>query len=178
MKMNFEVSERVVTDKSESEVLDHAFIQFKKVSDSAKMKDGEIVAKSIEATFGSINRWDTTVISARRIDDGILIVADVHYRPSFAFWILLLLLAFTWIGWILPILFYLSHKSTVRKAVESCLQRVNNECSRTVRTSHTAPVEVQPSAMDELAKLAELKERGFVTDEEFAAKKLQLLRAR
>lgn len=176
--MNFEVSERIATDKSESEILDHAFIQFKKVSDSAKMKGDEIVAKSIEATFGSINRADTTVISARRIDDGILIVADVHYRPSFAFWILLILLAFTWIGWILPIVFYLAHKSTVRKAVESCLQRVNNECSRSQRQTFAAPAETQPSAMDELAKLAELKERGFVTDEEFAAKKLQLLRAR
>jgi hypothetical protein len=32
--------------------------------------------------------------------------------------------------------------------------------------------------MDELAKLAGLKERGFITDEEFASKKLQLLRTR
>ena len=176
--MNFEVSERIITNKSEVEILDHAFIQFKKVSDSAKMRGDEIVAKSIEATFGSINRADTTVVSARRIDDGILIVADVHYRPSFAFWIILIALAFTYIGWILPIIFYLSHKSTVRKAVESCLQRVSNECSRSAHAAFVAPVEAQPSAMDELAKLAELKERGFVTDEEFAAKKVQLLRAR
>ena len=176
--MKFEVSERIVTDRSESEVLDHALIQFKKVADSAKLnKDGELVVKSIEATFGSINRSDTTVVEVRKAEDGVLIVADVHYRPSFAFWILLILLAFTWVGWVFPIIFYLAHKSSVRKAVESCLQRVNNECSRSIR-SFATPVEAKPSAMDELAKLADLKERGFITDEEFASKKVQFLRAR
>jgi len=175
--MRFEVSQRIVTDRSESEVLDHALLQFKKVSSGAKLnKDDEIVAKSIEATFGSINRADTTIVSVRRTDDGVLLVADVHYRPSLAFWILLILLAFTWIGWIFPIIFYLTQKSSVRKAVESCLHRVNNECSRAVRIAATA--EQKLSAMDELSKLADLKERGFVTDEEFASKKMQLLRAR
>lgn len=176
--MKFEVSERITTDRSESEVLDHALIQFKKVATSAKMnKDGDLVVKGIEATFGSINRSDTTVVEVREAEDGVLIVADVHYRPSFGFWILLILLAFTWVGWIFPIIFYLTQKSSVRKAVESCLQRVNNEASRSIR-SFAGPVEAKPSAMDELAKMADLKERGFITDEEFASKKLQLLRAR
>jgi hypothetical protein len=176
--MQFEISERIVTDRSATYVLDHALIQFKKVADSAKIcKDGQLVVKSIEATFGSINRADKTIVSAREVDDGVLVVADVRYRPSVAFWILLIVLAFTWIGWILPIIFYLSHKNTVRKAIESCLQRVNNECARAVRPI-AAPAEAKASAMDELGKLAELKERGFVTDEEFAAKKLQLLRTR
>ncbi len=176
--MKFEVSQRIVTDRSEAEVLDHAVIQFRKVADSAKLnKDGNLVVKSIEATFGAINRKDTTVVEVRKSDDGVLIVADVHYRPSFSFWILLVLLAFTWIGWILPIIFYLVHKSTVRKAVESCLHRVDNECSRSVRNPGPA-IEAKPSAVDELVKLAELKDRGFVTDEEFTYKKLQLLRSR
>lgn len=176
--MKFEVSERIVTDRSESEVLDHALIQLKKVSREAKInKSGDLVAKGIEATFGSINRSDTTTVEVRKAEDGVLIVADVHYRPSFMFWVLLIALAFTWIGWIFPIIFYLTQKNAVRKAVESCLQRVSNECSRSMR-AFAAPVEAKPSAMDELAKLAELKDRGFVTDEEFASKKLQLLRAR
>jgi hypothetical protein len=33
----------------------------------------------------------------------------------------------------------------------------------------------QPSVVEELAKLADLKERGFLTDEEFAAQKRRLL---
>lgn len=174
--MKFEVSERINTDRSEAEVLDHALLQFKKVSSSAKFnKDGELVAKSIEATFGSANRADTTVVSVRKVEDGLLLVADVHYRPSVMFWVFLIALAFTWIGWILPIIFYLTQKSSVRKAIESCLQRVNNECSRSNRA--TVVGEAKPSAMDELSKLADLKERGFISDEEFAAKKIQLLRA-
>lgn len=174
--MQFEVSERINTDRSETEVMDHALIQFKKVSGNTKLNaDGEIVAKAIEATFGSANRADTTVVSVRKVEDGLLMVADVHYRPSIWFWFWLIVLAFTYIGWILPIVFYLTQKSAVRKAIESCLQRVSNECSR----SNRAPIfgEPKPSAMDELSKLADLKERGFITEEEFAAKKIQLLRA-
>ena len=168
--MRFEVSERVETTRDGNAVLRLTYEQFQKISDKVEARGDVIVAKSIEATFGSINRSDETEISIRRIPDGWLIVADVYYKPSAWFWVLLLVLLFTYIGWLFPIAFYLIHKGTVRSAVENALRRVANE----LRETSTFPRE-QSSAIEELERLANLKERGFITDEEFASKKAKLL---
>jgi hypothetical protein len=93
--MRFEVSERIRTTRSQEELLAVLEDQFKKVSDSVHRAGKTIEAKSIEASFGSINRSDTTIISLRKVDDGWLVVAEVHYRPSVAFWIILIITLFT-----------------------------------------------------------------------------------
>jgi hypothetical protein len=105
----------------------------------------------------------------RQLDDGWLVLADVNYRPSALFWIILLITLFTWIGWLIPIAFYLIQKNTVKAAIQGCLQRVRNEFEETVRASMPA------NAVSDLERLAALRERGIVSDDEFQAAKRRLL---
>jgi hypothetical protein len=175
--MQFEVAERIDTDRGIIEVIGLALDQFKKVSESVKVTDDySFVAKSIEATFGSINRSDKTQVSVKKLDGGWLLTAEVAYGPSFMFWVFALLALFTYVGWIIPVIFYLVQRTTVKNAVASCLKRVADELRRPAYAGGLQGTSSAPSAIDELEKLAGLKERGFITDEEFAAKKVQLLR--
>lgn len=171
--MQFEVSERIDTSVPRKDVMNLALEQFRKISESAKIDDDRIVAKGVEATFGSINRADKTYIDCKQLPSGWLLTAEVAYRPSVMFWVFFLLSLFTYVGWLIPVVFYLIQRNTVKSAVASALTRVSNELREA--PSH-APQSRAPSSIDELAKLADLKDRGFLTDEEFANKKLQLLR--
>ena len=112
--MKFEVSERFKTSKSEEQALELLEEQFKKVSKKVSRKGNEIIVESIEATFGSINRKDITVVKLSKKESGYLCVADVTYNPSVAFWVLCILLLFTWVAWLIPIGMYLYHKKIVR----------------------------------------------------------------
>ena len=169
--MKFEVSERLRTTRSQDEILAVLEEQFKKVSENVKRHGQTIEAKSIEASFGSINRTDTTTVSLKKADGGWLVIADVHYRPSVAFWIILIITLFTYIFWLLPIVFYLFQKKTVRTSIEECFQRVKNEFDQTSQGINQS----NSSGVEEIEKLAALKGKGFITDGEFEAKKKQLL---
>lgn len=171
--MRFEVSERIRTSRSREELLIALERQFEKVSDSVQKTSLTIEAKSIEASFGSINRTDTTFVSLTKVDDGWLVVADVHYRPSFAFWVILIIGLFTWVGWLIPIAFYLIQKNSVRTAIYECLQRLKNEFDQIqVLQVNTQPIK---SNFDDLEKLSALKDKGIISDSEFDAKKKQIL---
>jgi len=169
--MKFEVSERIRTSKSQDELITALETQFRKVAGSTQRSGQTIEVKSIEASFGSINRKDTTVVSMTKADDGWLVVADVHYRPSVAFWIILIITLFTWVFWLIPIVFYLVQKSTVKTAITECLKRVRNEFDQVVQGASN-PV---TSNLDDLEKLGTLKEKGLISDSEFEAKKKQIL---
>ena len=166
--MRFEVSDRIRTNKTKNEILDALEEQFRKVSLSVRRSDQTIEANSIEATFGSINRTDRTILSLRQVPDGWVMVANVDYAPSKWFWIFLVLLVFTYLGWLIPIAFYLLHKKTVRSAVEDCLQRVKVELDRPTYSN-------EDLSLGALEKLASLREKGIVTEAEFQAKKKQIL---
>ena len=169
--MRFEASERVRTTRPQEELLSVLEQQFRKISEGVRRAGQTIEARSIEASFGSINRSDTTTISLREADDGWLVVAEVHYRPSVAFWIILILTLFTWVLWLLPIAFYLIQRTAVRTAISEILSRVKNEFDQSGnRTARTAN-----SAIGDLEKLGALKEKGFITGAEFDAKKKELL---
>lgn len=169
--MRFEVSERIKTSKSEAELLTALDAQFNKISGSTNRAGQTIIAKAIEASFGSINRSDTTTISLRKMDDGWLVLADVHYRPSFAFWVILIVTLFTTIGWIIPIAFYLLQKKTVREAIVECFQRIKNEHEQLLTYSQQNSL----SSFEDIERWASLKEKGIITVSEFDEKKKQLL---
>jgi len=169
--MKFEVSERIkAKELASAPVLECLESQFKKISLSISRSGDTIIAKSLVATFGSINRDDTTTISLQKMDDGWLVVAETTYTPSVAFWILLVVLLFTYVGWLVPIVFYLYQQKMVRSAIEECFQRVKNEFDQQAKSSSSGE-----SAISSLEKLAGLKEKGFITEEEFIAKKKQIL---
>ena len=95
--MRFEVSERIVTNVDKEQILRGLEEQFQKVSQSLTRNGDILEIKSIEASFGSINRSDTTVVNLKNTEDGFLLLANVHYRPSIAFWIILILTLFTYL---------------------------------------------------------------------------------
>lgn len=175
--MKFEISERVVTKRSQEEVLSLLEDQFRKVSDGINRSGQIIEAKSIEASFGSINRKDVTYISAKKTTDGWLLVADVSYKPSVAFWIILILMLFTWVFWLIPIAFYLLQKDTVKNAITVCFQRVKNEFDQSSgsSTASTHTNTSNGSAFEDIEKLGAMKEKGLLTAEEFDQKKKQIL---
>ena len=169
--MRFEVSERIKTNRSQEELLRFLEDQFRKVSENVRRTGQVIEVKSIEASFGSINRADTTLISLRKADGGWLVVAEVNYRPSVSFWIILIITLFTWVFWLIPIAFYLIQKNIVRTAVAESFMRVKNEFDQMGGESGQRTA----SSINDLEKLGSLKERGFITEAEFDAKKKQLL---
>ena len=173
--MKFEVSERIQTSASKEEILRGLEEQFKKVSDSVQRSGETLTVKSIEASFGSINRSDTTTVELRDTDDGYLLLANVHYRPSVAFWILLVILIFTYILWLLPIVFYLTQKKTVQTGVQEVFTRIKNEFMSSGVPQAKKQKSSGHSELDQLEKLSTLKERGAITEEEFQTKKKELL---
>lgn len=172
--MRYELSERITTDEEFREVMNAALSQFRKISRSTEIRNNEeLVAKGIEATFGSINHKSLAIISARKRVDGWLLIADVKYTPSIWFWIFFLTGLFSAFFWIIPLGFYLAQKGSVREAIERCLTRISDEMRASQVTSQV--VSPKQMAISDLEKLASLKERGMITDEEFALQKRRLL---
>jgi hypothetical protein len=169
--MRFEVSERIRTKGSQEELLSVLEEQFRKVSESVQRSGQTLEAKSIEATFGSINRSDTTTVSLKKSDDGWLLVADVHYRPSVAFWIILIITLFTYVFWLLPIAFYILQKNTVKTAIVECFQRIRNEFDKPVGGGSN----VTSMSLEDLERLGALRDKGLLTEAEFEAKKRKIL---
>jgi hypothetical protein len=177
--MRFELSERVYTERGENEIMDDILRHFKRIAEAAKISDTEIVVTDIEATFGAIIRKDRTNISLARFKNGYSVVADVRYGPSFLFWVFVLIGLFfsAGAGSLIPIGLYFWHKNIVRKAVGATLGRISDDFNNNLsREAYDAPRAT--NATDELSKLAELRERGYLTDEEFASRKKQILQNR
>ena len=168
--MRFEISDRITTRRSQTEVLGKLEEQFRKVSSDVKRTGDVLQVKSIEATFGSINRTDATAVTLRKTEDGYLCVADVNYRPSGAFWIILIITLFTWVFWLLPIAFYLYQQKTVKTAIEGCFKRIKDEVQSGPITNQAGP-----SSVDDLEKLASLREKGILTEQEFRTQKAKIL---
>ena len=170
--MHFEISERLVTNQSAENILRFAETQMKKVSGQAILKNGKLRVKSVEASFGSINRTDDTTITVQPVQGGHIILSETNYRPSFVFWILFLILLFTYIGWIIPLIFYFHQRGTVKDAIQSCMERIKNEFNLNPMI-HSASG--NSSYIDDLKKLAELRASGVVSEEEFQREKEKLL---
>lgn len=174
--MHFEVSERLITNESPEAVIEFAQRQFSKISNKTRREGAQVTVRMVEASFGSINRSDVTRLTLQRTGGGYLLVSETNYRPSGWFWLFLIILLFTYIGWLIPIAFYLYQRGTVKAAIESAVNRIVNEFSVSpvaVGVQAAAP----SSKADELKKLAELRDSGVLSEEEFTSQKLKLLRA-
>lgn len=131
--MKIQVTRRVKTTKDSSKLLE--IIEDTLRGKAAKVRnDGSgIVAEGINQTFGSINRSDMTTFSSFKKDDGYMLSADCNYKPSVAFWVLivigLVLAAAGGAGFLIifPVVgFYLYHKKIVREALEDILMNAAN----------------------------------------------------
>jgi len=126
--MKFSATENIKTTRAEADVLQLLQEQFQRVSSSVDVNGSKVRAKMIAASFGSANRSDTTTISVKQKEGGFIITADTDYQPSGFMWFLLLVLMFsTGIGFFVPIFFYYQNKQSVVDAIATILRNVKNE---------------------------------------------------
>ena len=167
--MKFSISESIKTDDIKG-VVNRLGVQLKDIANTVAEQGSIITANSIQPSFGSINRNDTTVFTVQKNKTGILLIAEVEYKPSVAFWLILLFTLTTWVLWLLPIAFYMSQKNSVKEAILDVFKRVKDEFEQ----SSQSALSVSDNLLD-LQKYAELKEKGHITEEEFTQKKKILL---
>jgi hypothetical protein len=180
--MRFEISERIATSVSCDKLLGSLEEQFRAIAVTTARHGNSITVESIEASFGSINRNDTTVVEVKSPDNGkYLLTASVHYRPSVAFWIILVITLFTYIFWLIPIAFYIFQKNTVREGIQQVFRRIKDEYEYTVGEPAKNDIPVaKPMASDSdnielLEKLATLKDKGLISEDDYQRKKKELL---
>jgi hypothetical protein len=76
------------------------------------------------------------------------------------------------VGWIIPIIFYLTQKASVRTAVQNAFALLKNEFDDPVRPSGN---KASATDADQISALAKLRDQGLLSEEEFAAKKRMIL---
>jgi hypothetical protein len=89
--------------------------------------EGNLTAKRIDPSFASIVRFDQTNFIVEPKEGGFLLVADVSYRPSSTFWVILIMCIPTFVAWLVPIFFYNWQKGIVCLATGDVFERVKNE---------------------------------------------------
>src|SRR5260370_41847709 len=82
--MRFEIREQIRTPRDRGAAVVNALeMQLRKVWRKVERSGDVLTASAIEASFGSINRFDRSVIQIHPKDAGFLCVADVTYRLFF-----------------------------------------------------------------------------------------------
>ena len=107
----------------------------------------------------------------------ITIIIDIFRSDDLSGWgkagWTLLVVFFTWIGVLIYLIARGQGMNERRIAEAAQMKRVQDDYIRQVATD--AGAGTQPSTADEIAKLAELRKQGVLTDEEFAAQKAKAL---
>ena len=125
--MRFELSERLNTTASSEAVLTILEQHLIKSASTVSLDQSRIKTKTIAPSFGSAYRRDETIFSVKAVNGGWLMLADVSYRPSITFWVVLILTLFTWVGWIFPLGFFFWQKKVVTQAIKNSFERIKNE---------------------------------------------------
>jgi hypothetical protein len=126
--MKFEVSEQVRTETDIATIIYALFEQLDKVSTRVRLTDeGNLTAKKIDPSPPSIVRFDQTNFIVEPQEGGFLLIAEVSYRPSSTFWVILIMCIPTFVAWLVPIFVYNWQKEIVRLAIGAVFERVKNE---------------------------------------------------
>ena len=126
--MKFEVSEQVRTETDIATIIYALFEQLDMVSAKVRLTDeGNLTAKRIDPSLVSIVRFDQTNFIVEPKEGGFLLVAEVSYRPSSTFWVILIMCIPTFVAWLVPIFVYNWQKEIVRSAIGDVFERVKNE---------------------------------------------------
>jgi hypothetical protein len=121
--MRFEVSEQVRTRADSATILYALFERLAKVSAKVRLTDeGDLTAKRIDPSFASIVRFDQANFIVKPKDGGILLVADVSYRPSSTFWAILIMCIPSVVAWLVPIFVYNWQKEIVTSGNRGCVR--------------------------------------------------------
>lgn len=179
--MQFETSQKLTSHAPISAVVDVLEEQFRKVAGTVERVGDELVVKDIQATFGSINRSDTTRCTIRTTNGRYLIVAATTYSPTLWFWIFFVCgVLFSFIGTIIPLGFYFWNKKIVQDAINDVLRRVENELDSggrpaTAALSSPAPAIGGEDTASQLARFGQMLREGLITQNEFEQTKRRLL---
>ena len=174
--MKFDLSRRFNTDSSSTDIMKFLEDSFRRSAESVYNNSKVLTVTEVNATFGSINRKDSTIVEVRQKDDDALLVAYVEYKPSGWFWIFFICGLFTTIGWLIPIGFYFYQKNVVKDGIEEIFNRAETEFRDNKASSSTSEKAVLSEDISvQLEKLAALKEKGILSDEEFASQKAKIL---
>lgn len=180
--MNFEVSRRFNTQVSVAEVAKFLEDSFRKTAETVANNGGTLTVESVNATFGSINRADKTIVEVKEKDGDTLLLATVDYKPSIWFWIFLVCGLFTTVAWLIPIAFYLYQKNTVKNGIEEVFNRTENEFRNSKGSAQALNSRNSSSGnansedvTAQIEKLVALVEKGLLTKEEFATQKAKIL---
>src|ERR1017187_467570 len=126
--MRFEVSDQARTQADIATIICALFEQLAKVSARVRLtEEGNLTAKRIDPSLASIVRFDQTNFIVEPKEGGFLFVAEVSYRPSSTFWVILIMCIPTFIAWLVPIFLYNWQKDVVRLAIGDVFERVKNE---------------------------------------------------
>ena len=175
--MRFEITEVIKCNISENEMNELVKSKFKQIAESVRESENpkRITVENIEASFGSINKADTTTVRVKPISDGYECTAIIDYRPSGWMWFFVVIGLFIYIlpGLIAPIFFFY-YKSAVRDDVRAVFD--NLKVSLSTSTELQATPQRILTSVDEIAKLHDLLKSGALTQEEFNDQKKRLLK--
>ncbi|HYU46595.1 MAG TPA: hypothetical protein VEK84_10520 [Terriglobales bacterium] len=156
--MQFEISQRIHTSASECQILDFLEARLRIVAQEVTRSDeGLIVRKIIKETVGTTDRG---VISLRKKQDGYACVAAVNHRATVGLVITFFLLVFTWVFWVLPIIWVWYQKKNIRASVVDILARTRDEFENEPASTGTGASAV--------SRPEELKKEYVVQDEDVA----------
>lgn len=124
--MRFEVSETIEGGNPDI-VLELLEIQLSKICRQVVRSGQNIQTSKIETSLSSFFQNSIAVFSVRTNRTRSLLTASAICQPSVAFWLCLGLTLPTLLGWLIPIVLYLSQKRTVQSTVEDVLRRVKAE---------------------------------------------------
>jgi hypothetical protein len=137
MKFSSAVSVKFpVSDAYEAELNELIFNEFNRISDCCTNTGNGIRCDSINASFGSILRKDSTIVSiqVRKQADGYNIIANTEYKPSGFFWVFFIidiLLIETIIGFVfgmgVTLGLYFYNKKLVVSEIENALKNIKNQ---------------------------------------------------
>ena len=172
--MKFTTTQKLRTRASEEAVLSAITEAFRPISESVNQGNHFVEATQIQATFGSINRKDTTRLTLKQKQDGWTITADTDFKPSTWFWILLVLTILTVWGVLIPVGIYWWQKTIVKGAIENALKQIADDLEDDPAAMQTARIG-GGGATSEIEQLASLLQKGLISQAEFDAAKRKAL---
>ncbi|HRI01888.1 MAG TPA: SHOCT domain-containing protein [Saprospiraceae bacterium] len=171
--MTYKFNKKITYSGDNENVLNFIIENSKSVSDSQRLSEGMAAVVGYVPTFGSINRYDRTEFNISKSDNSIVLNASLKYVTTFWFWLFFIIGAFTYIGWIIPVIIYFYHRGLVTKQVEKIIQNTYEHFNS------TNPIVIKSEDNDQveskLEKLFDLKNKGIITEEEFLTRKSKLL---
>ncbi len=178
ISINFKIADRIVTDCSKAEIIDELQRKLKQYSNKVTLYEDILYAREIFQSFFSI-KYSDVIIEVTESLDGYFLNAKVKHRPYIFFWVWLLVVYIFFdiptviCLWIFLIALYFYQKHMTKENIKGIFSHVRNRLS----LNHKLPSSKQTTCNDfaGLEKLAELRDKGVVTQEEFEAKKKQIL---